>query len=159
MYLLAILFHELGHLLAIYCFRQRIVSVTLNIGGLDIRRYGGSSYVADAVVAISGPLLGYFAGCLGALTSHCDFFLLCSVYSAVNILPVYPLDGGCFLRAMLLRRFSLDRATGILRCVSVVTFCCVYAAAVMLLLYTEWNASLLVICIFIFSLTFLREKL
>ncbi len=159
MFFLSVIFHEAGHLLAIYCFRQKVVSVTLSVGGLDIRRYGNSTYRADAVIALCGPLFGFLVGSVGLIIGYADFFFVSTAYTLLNILPVYPLDGGCFFRSVLFRYFEYEKAHRITRTIGLAVLFAVYVSAVMLLLFTEWNASLLVICICIFSLTCMREKI
>lgn len=159
LFFIAIFLHEAGHLFAIILLGQRVDRVTLSFCGFVIRRYGNSSYFVDAIIALSGPVIGLVTGVGGLLLGFSDFFAVCMVYSVFNFLPIYPLDGGCFLRSILLHFFDCDIALKISDMVSALMLFMVYVSAVLLLLFTEWNVTLLAMCICIFTMTFLSQKI
>lgn len=153
---LACAVHEAGHLIILRAARLRVVRITLTPAGLDIARSDGCSYRTDALVSLAGPLAGlccalcaYYAGSV----DFCAANLVCSVF---NLLPVLPLDGGCALRSLLLCRLSLDRVDRVMRVICVCTLSVVYTASILLLLYTGWNVSLLLVCAVLFCTRFLR---
>ena len=91
-FLLAVSVHELGHLIALRKCRVPIKSVCLNICGAVIEteqmRYG-----KDWLCAAAGPLFGVILGvCL--LRYVTEGAMISLILSAVNVLPLYPLDGG-----------------------------------------------------------------
>ena len=156
--MLAVLFHELGHVAVMIVNGQRIESVCLTAGGLDIRRSGKSGYLADAAVALGGPLFGLVSAFAALYLGWDAYFTVSLAYSLFNLLPVCPFDGGAFLRALLLYFLEYSRAEGITRAVGSLTLIAFYFCAVLLLLYTEWNASLLAVFLCIFVSTFLKEN-
>ena len=158
LYLLAILVHETGHLAAIVFFKQKIDCIVVGVGGFDIKRRGGSSYYADAVIAILGPLFGVLFAFVGYWLGFFEFFIFSLAYSILNLLPIFPLDGGCFLSAFLNCFFRVERVDFLVNFVSWLFIFPVYVISVLLLLYTGWNLTLLLLCISIFFQTISREK-
>ena len=100
--LLAALFHELGHLLALGILGGRLLGVTLGLTGVsfqvDTRRL---SYGGEALAALTGPafslLLAVGAALLGRRWGSPWWYVLSGVSTALglfNLLPVSVLDGG-----------------------------------------------------------------
>jgi Zn-dependent protease len=127
----AVVFHELAH-----CFvgRRRGAVVheidLLPIGGVSRLERLPEGPADEFATAIAGPLssvlLGLTAGAVavmvqepltpidltsGALLPRFAFVNL--LLAAFNMLPAFPLDGGRVLRALLERRYDLERATRI----------------------------------------------
>lgn len=98
-FLCCALAHELGHLLALRLLGVRIEGIVLGAFGA-VMDTGPMTPFCEAICALSGPAVNM------AL-----FFLLCRRWPAAalvslllgcyNLLPVFPLDGGRALRAML----------------------------------------------------------
>lgn len=106
--LIAVLVHELSHVVAIYAVGKKITGFSLELSGLKIEYSGLGCCKADLIAAISGPVGGlvyaYFAIKLCEVLALSAKFSM--IYSCFNLLPVYPLDGG---RAML---FLLGEMSG-----------------------------------------------
>ena len=104
----AVIAHELGHLLALLLFGVRLEEVSFAATGPVLYCAFPDSGAAGALAALSGPIAGAlfflaFRGCW-ALAAEMSFVL-----TAVNLLPVLPLDGGRALSAVL--RHSPARAS------------------------------------------------
>lgn len=88
--------HELGHILALLLLGQRITGLTLEAQGLCIRYRGSCSPLGHILAALAGPL----GGALYALLGSCDAVWLKQsaelslLFTAFNLLPILPLDGG-----------------------------------------------------------------
>lgn len=154
----AVFIHELGHIAVILLTGQRIERVAVTVAGLDINRSGGSTYLVDAAVAVGGPVAGIIAAAIAAYLGYEVFYAVSLIYSVLNLLPVIPLDGGIFMRSVMFHYFEYTRAEKIVRAVSAVFLLAFYVCAVLLLLYTEWNASLLIVFLCVFVSTS-RDKL
>lgn len=147
--ILAVLIHECGHLAALRIFSVKAVGFTVTPTGLDIRR-GACSYTAELVISLAGPAFGCAAAIVCFALGAQELFCANLACSLVNLLPVMPLDGGAALQAALFKAFNMDRAQRLQRAVATLTLAALYIAAVMMLLYTGWNVTLLAVCAVLF---------
>jgi len=124
--LLSILVHELGHALVFrYVFRTSSAVVLHGFGGMTVplqhfsRRYGFSGALAHCFLSFAGPLAGFIlAFWMMMLLSIVPvneslasilfrFFLWWTVaisifWGILNLLPIYPMDGGHISREIFL---------------------------------------------------------
>ncbi len=126
-----VLLHELGHAWAARFFGIRTPDITLlPIGGIARLERIPERPSEEVVVALAGPavsaLLALLFGVLCGfslprldqeLHQWSDFvsklFVINTGLLAFNLLPLFPMDGGRVLRALLAFRFSYDRSTQI----------------------------------------------
>lgn len=93
--LLAALFHELCHYLAIRCCGGQIIGISADMGGARLE-VAGLSNQQELVCALAGPIGGLS---LLFLIRWIPRTAICGVFQSLfNLLPVYPLDGGRALR-------------------------------------------------------------
>ena len=113
LFLLALALHEAAHLTALALFRRPVLGLTLSAGGAKIETEA-LTLRQEALSAAAGPLVNLLSG---ALTLRCvpAFSAVSLGLAAVNLLPLYPLDGGRILRAALLSRLPPERTEQILR--------------------------------------------
>ena len=112
-FLLGLTVHEAAHLTALALFRRPVLGLTLSAGGAKIETEA-LTLRQEALSAAAGPLVNLLSG---ALTLRCvpAFSAVSLGLAAVNLLPLYPLDGGRILRAALLSRLPPERTERILR--------------------------------------------
>ena len=129
-FLLCALVHELGHLAAMKLCGISVDRITLSAGGAVIRA-GFHDYKQELWCAAAGPLSGaVFA--LALLRIYPKIAIVSLLLSLINLLPLYPLDGGRILRALLCLWVEETRASHMLRAVTV-GCCC------MLMLLACWG--------------------
>ena len=126
---LSILIHELGHALTMRRFGCRQVAIVLHGMGGEARYQGGQfSRGQDILVSLAGPVLQATCGIAvlllmapgkgnwpPILDQLLILFVIISLFWAIlNLIPVYPLDGGQILKGALdPRRIQLTLRTSI----------------------------------------------
>jgi Zn-dependent protease len=156
----AVLVHELSH--ALYAVRRggKVEAITLlMIGGVAQLSEPPRRARDEAVMAAVGPLTSFVLGVafygahvvsrgLGSFNlSFALFYLaLLNVFLAVfNLLPAFPMDGGRVVRALLVGRLGMSRATRVAGMLGK-GFAVLFAAAGLL----TGNVMLLLIAFFVF---------
>ncbi len=109
-WVLAVCIHEAGHYIALRLCRIPIFRLTVSYTG--VRMETGELQGREAFFcALAGPIFGL---CTVFLSRYlpCTAFC-CWLQGMFNLLPVYPLDGGRALRAILEKLFDGKRVDGI----------------------------------------------
>lgn len=122
--LLAALWHELCHYIAIRLCHGNICGFWVGIGGARLEVHG-MTQGQELLCAMAGPVGGLL---LLPLARWIPRIAICAaVQSAYNLLPVFPLDGGRALRCVL-ERFLPPGKTDIICSAVTVLVLCVMAA-------------------------------
>ena len=133
-FLSSIILHELGHLLVLFLFRIPVVHIRVRCCGAVIcAQFPG--YWKELLCAAAGPavsLLTAFA--IGS--RFWDLKMISFFLGMINLLPLYPLDGGRMLRCGLLLCCGEDRSDRIVKCTA-------YAVGSILLLLVCWGTIVL----------------
>ena len=140
----AMALHEAGHLIAVAAAGCGIERVRFCASGVEIeRRRTLSSYPADAMISLMGPLASLLgsAGLLSRITEARFFGAASLMLGLVNLLPIRQLDGGEALFALLCL-WDEERASRISRALSVILSVMLWMAAVWIMLITGGNFSL-----------------
>lgn len=94
---LAIVIHELGHILAIHLCGEKIASIKFSANGAKIDYSGLMTKREEFLALVTGPLFGLIFGLI-FIKSKQEFLSLSATISliltAYNMLPILPLDGG-----------------------------------------------------------------
>ena len=120
-FLLSLVFHEAGHLLAMKCTGVPVSEVRLKASGAVIRG-GFSGYRQEIACAAAGPFASFLLAFV-LFRSVPEPAIISGLLGMTNLLPVYPLDGGRILRAALLLHLEQTVVEKILRAVTA-TVCC-----------------------------------
>ena len=117
--LLALLLHEMGHLMTARGLGYRVRSLELWPFGAALRMDLGTGSRGALPVVLAGPLCNLAAAAMSLLLLRLlpstegvmePFFLLNLSLAAVNLLPAEPLDGGRALSSLLARPLGTRRA-------------------------------------------------
>lgn len=115
---ISVLFHEFGHALTALAFKQEAKIQLIALGGLTSYEGPKLKFWQQFLIVFNGPLFGFLLALFATLALQIDAPLLLRVvfrqiqianffWSAVNLLPVLPLDGGQLLRIALEAIFGL----------------------------------------------------
>ncbi len=116
--LLAAAFHEVGHGAAARLTGQRLAGIRLTALGaeLTLEEAGHTSFLQDLLLSLSGPAANLLLAALLAALGRFPLALGASLLlGCFNLLPVYPLDGGCALFALLSWLTTLEWADRLVR--------------------------------------------
>ena len=153
----AVVLHECGHIFAGLVTGRKISVVTLSPFGADIGYTGASSYKTDVLTALAGPFVSVISGILFYKAFY-GFAVISFIYGLLNLIPVPCFDGGRTLRCILRSSADIVKADLICDAVSVLFLIIMYVFSVFLLFYTSFNASLLFICAYVFTESYVKMK-
>lgn len=117
-FLISLVFHEIGHLLVMHISGARICHIRLSAAGAVIQG-GFVGYRQEQLCAAAGPVFSFLLSCC-CFRPFPALAIVSGVLGLVNLLPIYPLDGGRILRTFLLLRMEQADAEKILRSVTAV---------------------------------------
>ena len=120
-FLASVIVHELGHLLALRMCRASVERISLEISGANIQTCL-TGYRQEIFCAAAGPAANCLLGA-AVLRLLPQLAVVSLLLAAVNLLPLYPLDGGRILRAALLLHCSQEKAERILHVVTAGVCC------------------------------------
>lgn len=158
--LLAALMHELSHLCLFGLFGVKTRQVEILPFGIAVSFDGiaALSYPQEFLCILAGPVSNFliaffflfldsfplFAGRISGVQAlfWCNFAL-----GSVNLLPIYPLDGGRSLFCLLKSRLDYGKAETAIKAVSLLFLLPVFIFGLWLALFTRYNYSL----VFIFA--------
>ena len=106
LFLLAAALHECGHALAVLLCGGQVLLLRLTaLGGVLHYRLARPHPLRDFWIAAAGPLTGFIAAWGAAACEAYVFSGANLLLSAINLLPVRPLDGGVLIQAVLPERW------------------------------------------------------
>ena len=156
--LYASLWHETGHLLALWRFHLRPQSLTFGRFGLRLSVPEALTNRQHRRLALAGPLFNLLAATLLFCLKQPHAAALHLVLGGFNLLPVQPLDGGQALYYALLPRFGDRVAARTLAITSAAVVLPLTASAVWMLWQSGYNASLLLVCGYLILLLILKKR-
>ncbi len=151
--LCSVIIHEAAHIVALKMCGGRIDGVELRVFGIKINtpELKLMPYKREIAIAAAGPVAGGITALLFAMVSYMldvkcfDFFIGVNlIMSCINLLPIYPLDGGRIALAMCLLLFSFRCARIIYVLLNFVFSASCVALCLFLIIKKAMNPSLLI---------------
>ena len=157
--LLAVAFsflHECGHILMLSVCHGRIRTLKMHSRGIGLET-NVLSYKNELLVSLAGPVVSLILFlCFLPFFKKSPMLLFCCfsnlIIFTLNILPIYPLDGGRVLFCILCKKTELPTALKIIKAVSFLFLLPLCLFSVIILLETGYNLSLLIISVYLLSM-------
>ncbi len=100
--------HELGHVLAGLSLGLKITKINITILGFSIEfeNYGKERRINRVIIDAAGPAVNLIIVIMAAILGVAELFYINLVLLLINLLPIFPLDGGRILKTLLLHKYS-----------------------------------------------------
>lgn len=156
--LAAIFAHELSHIAAIHLCGGTIDLIDIRAFGIrvNVPELRLMSYKREIIIAAAGPLAGILAASCAAATAKIlnietpDYFIGVNlVITAINLIPVYPLDGGRIALSALLLLFSVRFAYTVSYILTILSVSVLFALCAATAAVGELNPSLVIFSAYI----------
>ena len=151
--LIAISIHEAAHIMAIHLLGGKVDRISLAAAGISVNvpelRY--ISYLKETIIAAAGPIAGIFTAIVATVAAKMlnitflNYFIgINIVITAINLLPVFPLDGGRIILSLGLRFLSIRAAYAISYIFSIISIGVLAGGCVYLAAFGRLNPSLVI---------------
>jgi Zn-dependent protease len=161
--LFAVFMHECGHLFMMWILRCAPKEIRLIPASVQITSAFSGGYKNDVLIALSGPFVNFllFGVCyfnfLRYENEFVGYFALVNlVISFFNLLPVKGLDGGTVLCSLLCKFCDINKATVMVRILSLFVATVVLITAVMLILKGNPNLSLFIMGVYLVVMSVMK---
>ena len=153
-----ILLHELGHLVTGITIGLKVKKINIHISGLSVEfeNYGKQRNANKIVVDIAGPLINIIALVIAIIIKQEEIAYINLLLAIVNLLPIYPLDGGQILRTLLRKRFTYKETINFIESISQYTLIILTAIASCYLLIGK-NIWIFIAILYLWTIIF-KEK-
>ena len=167
-FLIAVFLHELGHGLIADFLGYKLNQITFLPFGASISGKENVFYSTkhEIIVAVCGPLVNLFLlilcyalfWCFPSIYCYLDIFYYANLVLFIfNFLPIFPLDGGRVLFAILKNKHDIKKAYKIIKIVGVVLSLCLFSLFVISSFF-EINYTLGVTSIFLLFGIFFEDN-
>ncbi len=160
--LCSVVFHEAGHLAAMYICGCAPSEIRL-IPGLVQICMPAVSLRHEAFILVCGPLVNLLLFSLLFINCYVfsniwflDFSVINLIYGVFNMLPVKGVDGGSLLHIFLSRIFGTIKADRVLNTITVIAAVLVFLGAVFLTVKGNANYSAYIMAVYLILSVFLK---
>ena len=158
------LLHEGGHILAIYLLGGRSSVPNGKGQGFSID-FSGLTYKKEFLAAFAGPFINLFlAGFFLIFAADKSKIMLhyCAyanfMLAGINLLPIFPMDGGRMLSCALAYRIEPHKRASLLRLIGIISLIILLILALWQFFISGYNISLLLICFYLAALIAAQAK-
>ncbi len=156
--LVAIFAHELSHIVAIHFCGGTVDLIDICAFGVrvNVPELRFMSYKREIIIAAAGPLAGIIIASCAIATAKflgiksLDYFIGVNlVITVINLIPVYPLDGGRIALSALLMLFSMRFAYTVSYILAILSVSVLFALCAATAAVGELNPSLVIFSMYI----------
>lgn len=145
--------HEVGHIVATMFFKQKIQGIKITPLGffLKIKDFEKLSTIRKTLILLAGPLVNISISVFFYTYNYIfTFFWQASLAIAIfNLLPIYPLDGGRIICAVLSKKIGTINANILVKKFGDIIIVVIFLLGVIQALLFMPNLSLIFLCVFL----------
>ncbi|MBE6741761.1 MAG: hypothetical protein E7570_05595 [Ruminococcaceae bacterium] len=135
--------HETAHLISLLLFKGDVKRIRIAFYGMGLEYKANLSFICELLFLISGVTVNFAISALN-IFREINYSL-----AIINLLPLYPLDGGRALKLILNKLFNLNVSDLVFRIISFA-----FIAAMIIYIAVTRNIQLLIITIYIIVFSF-----
>ena len=144
--------HELSHILVALCLKISVKEVTLLPFGINAKFEFDKKYKKEIIVAMAGPIMSFI------LAYYFPTYMLINMFIGImNLLPIYPLDGGRILKGILHINFGKRLAEKYIQNISFIVTMLITLLSSILILYIH-NIAIILIDAYLWYLMIKENK-
>lgn len=147
--------HEFGHLVAMIILKVEVSNINIRLFDIVIESKTDRTFKSDLVITLMGPMFNF----LFAIVFYFVDVSLCYTnlaFAIFNLLPVDTFDGGYILYLLLYQKCSYETVRIISKLLTFIFLLPIFMFGVMVLFYSRYNYSLLLISLYLVAILFLK---
>lgn len=153
-----IILHEIGHIVSGILLGLKINKLQLNIAGisLEFKNYGKERKINNIIIDLAGPLINLISAIIGIFIKLEIIIYVNAMLFIINMLPIYPLDGGRILKNILLYKNTYKQTIKTMETISKYTLIILSIFASILILSFK-NISIFILIIYLWGI-YIKER-
>lgn len=151
----AVFLHELGHVFAMGLLGCRVDKIRLIPSSVQIVKKSSKGYESDFIIALAGPFLNLVVFIVFKDFAP-NFALINFAVGAYNLLPFKGLDGGTVCYSVLCKLFDINKASVILKYLTVTVALVLIIGAAALYFFKKGNITLLIMAVYLLLTSLLK---
>ena len=154
-----ILLHELGHAITGIILGLKIKKININVFGLSIEfeNYGKERINNKIIIDIAGPAINIISFIIAVIFKKEEIAYINILLAIINLLPIYPLDGGRIVKNVLLKKYNYKQVVGYTEKISKDTLIIITAISSILILYIK-NVGIFLVILYLWSIALKEWK-
>lgn len=148
-----ILLHELGHAITGVILGLKIKKININVFGLSIEfeNYGKERLNNKIIIDMAGPAINIITFIIAVIFKHEEIAYINILLAIINLLPIYPLDGGRIVKNLLLKSHNYKQVVGYTEKISKDTLIIITAISSIVILYIK-NVGIFLVILYLWSI-------
>ena len=154
-----ILLHELGHAITGIILGLKIKKININVFGLSIEfeNYGKERINNKIIIDMAGPAINIISFIVAVIFKKEEIAYINILLAIINLLPIYPLDGGRIVKNVLLKKYNYKQVVGYTEKISKDILIIITAISSILILYIK-NVGIFLVIIYLWSIALKEWK-
>lgn len=154
-----ILLHELGHAITGIILGLKIKKININVFGLSIEfeNYGKERLNNKIIIDMAGPAINIITFIIAVIFKNEEIAYINILLAIINLLPIYPLDGGRIVKNLLLKSHNYKQVVGYTEKISKDTLIIITAISSIVILYIK-NVGIFLIILYLWSIALKEWK-